>query len=164
MKNICKKFSILVCLVFSFLTTACTQITDDNTLNLLTDCKDDLSCAANIAGFKFPLVLSNFNVFAMEDMIEITYPLDENRDVTVRKTTLNNDNKIDLNQNHEKYQVKDILTLENGVTVTVLKNGKNIYVAYLAADSGYYSIFCPKGMSEKDIWQIYNVLAEAEAH
>ena len=50
-----------------------------------------------VAGFEFALILSNLQVRAMKDMIEVTYPLDEFRDVVVRKTTEDLYNKIDYN-------------------------------------------------------------------
>lgn len=167
MKNVFKKFTFIICLVISvFIMSACSQKTEiqDNVTNVLTDCRDDLSCAKNVSGIEFPLILSNYTVKAMPDMIEITYPLNEFKDVTVRKSTQNLNKEIDINRNYEKYPDLDTLTLENGVDLKIRKNKNIIYVAYIAADSGYYSVFCPKGISENEIWQVYNVLAEVEAH
>ena len=90
MKNLYKlslKIFCLLCCVIML--SACTQ--QPQTLigmaNPWTDCRDNLECAGKIAGFEFPLILSNLQVRAMKDMIEVTYPLDEFRDVVVRKTT-----------------------------------------------------------------------------
>ena len=46
----------------------------------------DLDCGAKFAGFKFPVVLSNYHVRAMNGILEVTYPLDEFRNVIVRKS------------------------------------------------------------------------------
>ena len=47
--------------------------------NPWTDCGTDFNQAAQIAGFTFPLKLSNCDVRAMKDMIEVNYLLDETR-------------------------------------------------------------------------------------
>lgn len=158
MKNLYKILLIIFCIVIFV-----TCIIRINVTNPWVNCKDDLRRAEKISGFTFPLVLSNYTVSAMKDMIEITYPLDEFRDVTIRKTTLLYD-KLDNGKNYSIYPIKDILVLNNGVKLTVRKKDDLIYVAYLAADSGYYSIYCQKGMTSEDVWQIYNVLAEVETH
>lgn len=158
-----KKTIAIFCLIFLFAFFAilgCQKIYKNDLY--LRDCKNNLEKAQEIAAFKFPVVLSNFQVKAAKDLIEVTYPLDEFKDVSVRKSTLNNDNIIDINRAIEKYPTEDILSLQNGVEVLVRKNEKKIYLAYLAADSGYYSIFCPKGLEKADIWQVYKMLAEVE--
>lgn len=167
MKQIYKNFLFVLCLIFClFVTVACSrQIDSERELaTTLTNCGDDMSCAEKESGIKFPLILSNFKVMAMPDLIEITYPLDEFRDVSVRKTTLNENNKLDIDRNYAIYPEKETISLENGVNVEVRQDKDLIYVAYLTADSGYYSMYCPKGMNKKEIWQIYNVMAEVEAH
>lgn len=167
MKYLYKKLLIVICLIFClFVTVGCSRQTEtEQTISSnLTDCRDDMACAEKISSIKFPLILSNFKVMAMPDLIEITYPLDEFRDVMVRKTTLNENNKLDIDRNYSMYPQAETLRLENGVKVKVRQDKNLIYVAYLTADSGYYSIYCPKGMDKKEIWQIYNVMAEVEAH
>ena len=67
----------------------CSACTNNKLIGISTpwsDCQDNLNKAAEIAGFQFPMLLSNYTVRAMKDMIEITYPLDETRYVTVRKS------------------------------------------------------------------------------
>lgn len=96
------------------------------------DCNDNLEQAAKIAGFNFPLVLSNFTVRAMKNMVEITYPLDEVRYVTVRKSQ------------------------------EEINGGDKIYVMYFGAESGYFSARCEQGMSYKEVEGIYKVIAEVE--
>ena len=166
MKNLYKlslKIFYLLCCVIML--SACTQ--KFQTLigmpNLWTDCRDNLECAGKIAGFKFPLILSNLQVRAMKDMIEVTYPLDESRDVVVRKTTEDLYNKIDISGDYNNYPIKDTLTLDNEVNLLVRRDNNLIYVAYLGASTGYYSINCSKGMTKKELQQVYSIIAEVEA-
>ncbi len=166
MKKIFVIFNLIVCLFFNV---GCTpfDIGEKNKLvtmpNPWVDCHNDLSCAKKIAKFSFPLVLSNFNVRATKDMIEITYPIDEFRNVVVRKTTEKLYNKIDISGDYNKYPIEETLTFENGIEFKVRRDEKFIYVAYLGASSGYYSINCLKGITKKELFQIYTVIAEAEA-
>ena len=164
-KKIFTLFNLLVCLL---LTVGCTSFEEYKTFknekmpNPWTDCKDDLSCAKKIAKFSFPLVLSNYSVRATKDMIEVTYPIDEYRNVVVRKTTEELYKKIDISGDYNKYPIEETLTLENGVQFRVRRDDKLIYVAYFGASSGYYSINCLKGIIKKELFQVYTVIAEAE--
>lgn len=126
------------------------------------DCNDNLEQAAKIAGFNFPLVLSNFTVRAMKDMVEITYPLDEVRYVTVRKSQ-EEINGGDNSGDYNKYPQNDVFTLDNGVNLNVRRNDDKIYVMYFGAESGYFSARCEQGMSYKEVEGIYKVIAEVEA-
>lgn len=126
------------------------------------ECNDNLAQAAKIAGFKFPLLLSNYTVRAMKDMVEITYPLDENRYVTVRKSQ-NEINGGDNSGDYNKYPQNDIYTLDNGVNINVRRNGDKIYVMYFGAESGYYSARCEQSMTYKEVKGIYELIAEAES-
>lgn len=149
MKNLYKlslKIFCLLCCVIML--SACTQKSQTliGMANSWTDCRDNLECAGKIAGFEFPLVLSNLQVRAMKDMIEVTYPLDEFRDVVVRKTTEDLYNKVDISGDYNNYPIKDTLTLDNGVNLLVRRDNNLIYVAYLGASTGYYSINCSKGI------------------
>lgn len=126
------------------------------------ECNDNLEQAAKIAGFKFPLILSNYTVRAMKDMVEITYPLDEMRYVTVRKSQ-QEINGGDNSGDYNKYPQNDVFTLNNGVNINVRRNGDKIYVMYFGAESGYYSARCEQGMSYKEVEGVYKVIAEVEA-
>ena len=131
-----------------------------NMPNPWTDCGEDTICAAKKAGFTFPVVLSNCQIRAMKGMIEVVYPLDEVRYVTVRKS----DESLfpgDNSGDYTKYE-NEVLTLKNGVQINVRKNGDKIYVIYFGAESGIFSARCPQGMSEKEVEGIYNVIAETE--
>lgn len=130
--------------------------------NPWSECKDSYACAEKIAGFNMPLNLSNYTVRAMKGMVEVTYPLGENRNVSVRKT-VEETNAGDNSGDYTKYPENSILILPNGVEIHVRKRGDKIYVMYFAAESGYYSARCEQGMSEKDVEGIYEVIAEVEA-
>jgi len=149
---------------FIFLS-ACTS--DESKLvgmpNPWTDCGSNLSCAAKAAGFAFPLNLQNINVRAMKDMIEIQYPLDSTREITIRKTTEDLYNRTDISVDYNKYPITDTLTLDNGVNFKVRRDGNKIYVAYLGAEQGFYSINCTRGFSKAELQSIYNAIASAEA-
>ena len=126
------------------------------------DCGDNLECAAKKAGFQFPLVLSNYQVRAMSDMIEITYPLDEFRNVTVRKSLTETDN-LDISGDYNKYPISDEVVLKSGVVINVRRDNTKYYVAYFAAESGVYSINCQKGMSLSELQGVFDVIEAAEA-
>ena len=77
---------LFICSLFVIFTTACTNSSYVGMPNPWIDCGQDLKCAKNKAGFNFPVELSNCNIRAMEDMIEVEYPFN-NKEVTIRKTT-----------------------------------------------------------------------------
>lgn len=126
------------------------------------ECGDNLECAAKKAGFQFPLVLSNYQVHAMSDMIEITYPLDEFRNVIVRKSLTETDN-LDISGDYNKYPISDEVVLKSGVVINVRRDNTKYYVAYFAAESGVYSINCQKGMSLNELQGVFDVIEAAEA-
>ena len=131
--------------------------------NPWTDCGKDLKQAAEIAGFTFPLVLSNCNVRAMKGMIEINYPLDDVRNVCVRKTdTEKFSNNGDISGVYNKYPVNKEYMLKNAVPLKIRGTEDKIYVMNIAASSGYYSAYCKEGMTIQEIEEIYNIIAEAE--
>ena len=126
------------------------------------ECGANLECAAKKAGFQFPLVLSNYQVRAMSDMIEITYPLDEFRNVIVRKSLTETDN-LDISGDYNKYPISDEVVLKSGVIINVRRDNTKYYVAYFAAESGVYSINCQKGMSLNELQGVFDVIEAAEA-
>ena len=131
--------------------------------NPWTDCGTNFSQAAEIAGFTFPLKLSNCDVRAMKNMIEINYPLDEARKVCVRKTdTEKFSNNGDISGVYIDYPVNEKIMLKDSVPIYTRGTGDKIYVMNMAASSGYYSAYCKDGMSLQEIEQIYETIAEAE--
>lgn len=131
--------------------------------NPWTDCGKSLSCAAKAAGFTFPLDLKNIKVRAMKDMIEIQYPLDNVREITVRKTTEDLYNSTDISGDYNNYPITDTLVLDNGVQFKVRRDENKIYVAYFGAEQGFYSINCTEGFSKAELQTIYDAIASVEA-
>jgi len=125
------------------------------------DCQDNLSCASEKAGFNFPLRVKNYSVRAMDNMIEIAFPLNKKRNVTIRKT-LEYDGNSDISGVYETYPVNKTITLKNGVIVNVRGIKDKFYVINFAASTGYYSAYSVQGLKLKDIEHLYALIAEAE--
>lgn len=94
-------------------------------------------------------------------MFEVTYPFDEKRDVTVRKS-FEETNKHDNSGDYTKYEKNELLPVCDGVNLNVRKNGDKIYVMYFAAESGVYSARCEKGMNDNEAIGVFNTIKEAE--
>ena len=154
-------YLILIAMVQVLMLSACTNSGMVGMPNPWIECGDNLECAAKKAGFKFPLVLSNYQVRAMDDMIEITYPLDEVRNVVVRKCSHETDN-LDISGVYTDYPIKDKIELKNEIMVNVRRDTSKIYVAYFAAESGVFSIYCEQGISAKELQGIFDIISEAE--
>lgn len=132
------------------------------------ECGDDISCGTNKAGFNLPLKVEKYSVRAMKDMIEITFPLDKKRIVTVRKSQVYNgqadENGIkDISGDYNNYPVNKTLKINNGINFNVRGKKNKFYVVSFAAETGYYSFTCEKGLKIKDIKYFYKLLEEAEA-
>lgn len=152
-----KLFLSIICFC-SLLLAGCTENTQ--IANPWSDCNDNLTQAAKIAGFKFPLLLSNYTVRAMKDMIEITYPLDEFREVTVRKSLTNETG--DISGDYNKYPKNETIIIKGGVPIEIRGDKDKIYVINMSAYTGYYSARCEKGMSLKEVEGIYEIIRTAE--
>lgn len=170
MKIKIKIFLFIIMCIFSvnFLTACTKDQLSNRTLipNPWHDCQNDLEKASKIAGFKFPLVLSNFTVRSMKNMIEITYPLDENRYVSVRKA-YDVDEKtnptFDVSGDYNVYTVNKYINLAQEVAVHVRGYDDNKFVIMsFAAESGYYTARCEQGMTKKELQGIFDVIKEAE--
>ncbi len=132
------------------------------------ECGDDISCGANKAGFNFPLRVEKYSVRAMDDMIEITFPINIKRIVKVRKSQVCNDqadeNGIkDISGDYNNYPVNKTVKINNEIGFNVRGKQNKFYVVNFAAETGYYSFTCNKGLTVKDIKYLYNLLEEAEA-
>lgn len=124
--------------------------------NPWTECGADIGCGAQKAGFDFPLKVENYTVRAMDGMLEIRFPLDENRKVIVRKSVTptgapDKDGIIDISGDYNQYPVNKTVTLENGVRFSVRGDEDNYKVVNFAAETGYYGIMCNEGLNLKDI-------------
>lgn len=129
--------------------------------NPWSDCGDDMYCGAKKAGFNMPLRVNDYNVRAMEGLLEITFPIDKKRNVTVRKTVTYN--LGDISGVYESYPINKTITLKNGIIFNVRGDKKRYYVANFAAENAYYSIYCKEGLKLNDINNLYAIIAEAEA-
>lgn len=161
-----KKSLILIGAIIFSIGSIC--LTSSAMPNPWVNCGDDISCGAKKAGFNFPLRVQNYSVRAMDDMIEIKFPLDKKREVTVRKSTSYQGNDEnggigDISGVYVDYPIMRTVTLNNGVIFNVRGDKKRYYVASFAAESGYYSLYCPKGFNQDDIEYLYAIIAEAEA-
>lgn len=160
--------SILLCAVCGMLTCCGTQNSTQTSTSTIgmpnpwTDCGKDLNLAAQKAGFSFPLSLSDYTVRAMNDMIEITYPLDEHRTISVRKSSTEI-NSGDISGDSNSYPLIDKALIHNCVPITLKRDNNRIYVMYFGAESGYFSARCEQGMSLKEVEAIYEIIAAAEA-
>ena len=97
------------------------------------ECGDDISCGASRAGFNFPLRVKNYSVRAMTDMMELTFPLDKKRQVTVRKSELYNakadENGIkDISGDYNNYPINKTLWVEKSVPFNVRGYKSKFYV------------------------------------
>lgn len=132
------------------------------------DCDDDISCGAKKAGFNFPLQVKNYSVRAMVGLMQITFPLDKKRSVTVRKSEKYDGNEDrngikDISGDYNYYPVNKAIKLPNGVYFNVRGNKNKFYVANFAAETGYYSFSCDKGFKLQELNYFYKLLEEAEA-
>ena len=124
------------------------------------DCGDDISCGAEKAGFNLPLNVKNYSVRAMKDVLEIDFPLDKKRSVSLRKSQTYDGN---LSGVYENYPINKTINIKNNIPFNIRGDKKKIYVANFAAETGYYSFYSKQGMTMKDINYFYDLLAEAEA-
>jgi hypothetical protein len=124
------------------------------------ECGDDISCGAKKAGFNLPLNIKNYSVRAMKGTLEIDFPLDKKREVSLRKSL---DYDGNLSGVYEDYPVNKTISTKNGISFNIRGDKKKIYVANFAAETGYYSFYSKQGMTIKDINYFYDLLEEAEA-
>ena len=148
-------------IIFMCLVLFCYTINNASAIpNPWIDCGDDIYCGAKKAGFNLPIRVKNYSVRAMEGLLEINFPLDKKRNVSLRKTETYKEN---LSGVYENYPINKTITLNNGVMFNVRGDKKKFYVANFAAESGYYSMYSKEGMKLKDINYFYKLLEEAEA-
>ncbi len=125
------------------------------------DCGTDLNLAAQKAGFTFPLSLSNYTVRAMNDMIEVTYPLDKHRKVSVRKSETES-NGGNISGDYTNYPITDEVLIKSCVPIKLKRDQDKIYIMYFGAESGYFSARCPQGINLQEVEKIYETIAAAE--
>jgi len=130
--------------------------------NTWTDCGKNIEQAADVAGFTFPLDLSEYNVRATRGMIEFKYKLDD-KTVVIRKSKDNEGNKGDVSGDFTKYPVNKEIRLSNGVAVKVRGEEDLFYVMYIETITGYYSAASKEGLKYDDLDEIYSEISLAEA-
>lgn len=124
------------------------------------NCYGDLNRAYEISGVAFPITAPNYFVRAKSGMVEISYPLDEQRYVFLRKTT---DFKgHDISGIETEYPVERDSYLSNGMTMSIKEDDEKIYVVNFATSAGYYSIYCAQGLDRAEVDAIYNLIAQSE--
>ena len=160
LKKILYFILILSCFVFCINKTSAIP-------NPWTECGNDIYCAANIAGFDFPLQVKNSSVRAMSDMIEIRFLLDKKRSVTIRKSVSCKGNPdeygiADISGDYNNYPVNKIIMIDQSVPFSVRGSKNKFYVINFVAETGYYSLNCKKGLKLKDIKYLYKLIKEAE--
>lgn len=154
--------NLIICLFFMLITTACTDYNSLGLPNPWVDC-DNNTCAKKIAGFVFPLEMKDCKIRTMKDMIEITYPLDNSRYVTVRKSLINSGNDGDISGDYNSYPLNKQIMLFDAVPVQIRgENEDKIYVMNFSASTGYYSAVCKEGMTYDDIVNIYETIRQVE--
>ena len=126
------------------------------------ECNDNFSCGIKTARFNFPLSLSNYTIRATKGIFEISYPLDDSRTVTVRKS-FDEANNGDNSGDYTKYPINNTLELKDGVIVNTRRDEKLIYVTHFCAESGCFSIRSPQGLTEKEVQEIFSMISEAES-
>lgn len=132
------------------------------------DCGGDISCGAKKAGFDLPVKVKNPNVRAMDGLLEITFPIDKKREVTVRKTLMygqfiSEDGLQDISGDYNTYPVNKTIKIKDGVLFNVRGEKNRFNVASFASESGYYSFSCEKGLKTGDIKRLYKLIEKAEA-
>jgi hypothetical protein len=154
--------------MFCFVTAALCGYRAQSMINPWVDCGNDLGCGAKKAGFNFPIKAENYTVRAMEGMLELRFSLDDGRKVIVRKSVIpegegDENGIIDISGDYNVYPVNKTITLDNGVKFSVRGEENSYSVVNFAAETGYYSIICNKGLNKADVEYFYELLSEAEA-
>ena len=152
---------LFICSLFIVFTTACTNSSYVGMPNPWIDCGNDLKCAKDKAGFNFPIELSNCNIRAMEDMIEVEYPLN-NKNIKIRKSK-KYDGRGDISGDYNNYAVnKDFFI--NGVKFNI--RGQNdddkINVVNFSSNKSHYAIMCDEGLNPDEISNIYEIIKKAD--
>ena len=152
---------LFICSLFVIFTTACTNSSYVGMPNPWIDCGQDLMCAKDKAGFIFPVELSNCNIRAMEDMIEIKYPYN-NKNITIRKSK-KYDGRGDISGDYNNYPANSEISINNTkFNVRGDNDSDKIYVINFSSKKSHYAIMSDKGLNLDEIWSIYVIIKKAE--
>ncbi|MGN0017468.1 MAG: hypothetical protein ACI37S_00320 [Candidatus Gastranaerophilaceae bacterium] len=158
---------VIVLLLISLNVTACTyekigSLNKNQIANPWTDCKNDFNKAASIAGFSFDLVPYKYDVRAMSDMIEVSFLLNDEKEVVVRKS-VKDINEGDISGVYTKYPINDVLNLKKGYKINIRRDVNVIYVMYFRKNGCYYSAYCERGMSVEEVESLYKMITLVES-
>lgn len=120
-------------------------------VNPWVDCGQDLQCAERVAGFAFPIKLSNYSVRAMHQMIEVIFSLDKSRTAIIRKSQIC-DSKTDLSEDYHHYEFRGVLIAPSGTHLQIRGDGNKIYVATFAVGASCYACSCQDGMTVDELY------------
>jgi hypothetical protein len=157
-----KSFYLSVFTILIFLLTLTASKQAQAIPNPWIDCGDDIYCGAKKAGFNLPIRVDNYSVRAMDGMLEIKFPLDKKRSVTLRKTQKYDDKMPDISGVYINYPINKAINID-GIVYNVRGDKKKFYVVNFVAETGYYSFYSEQGLKKSDIQYIYKLLSEAEA-
>jgi len=162
MKKVAKISFILLMLMFTiFITTGCNKKELASLTGEWIDCGNDLVSASKKTGFRFPLVLSNYRVQATNDIIEVAYPLDEFREVKVRKS-LKEIERPKLNIENSEYMFEEKVVFNKTTVVNFLRDEMIVYTMDFNTKTGYYSVVCEQGMTFQEAKGVFKVIVQVE--
>ena len=152
---------LFICSLFIVFTTVCTNSSYVGKPNPWIDCGQDIKCAKDKAGFNFPVELSNCNIRAMEDMIEIQYPFN-NKNITIRKSK-KYDGRRDISGDYNNYPAnKEVSIKDTKFNIRGINDNDEIYVVNFSSKKSHYAIMSDKGLNLDEIWSIYEIIQKAE--
>lgn len=122
------------------------------------DCKDNMAMAEGVAGFKMEVpFFSNFNISAMDGIINIDIPIDENNSFSIRKADKKIENPSGLFDVTEKKSANKGLKAEN---VTFIYDKENKLLGAVWEKNGYnYSVIDTTGINERSLVKYINSIA-----
>jgi len=122
------------------------------------DCEADFACAEKVSGLQFSMRLSNYWIRAMENMFEISYPLDEFRDVSVRKSfgLFEGDNS----GVYTKYPINKTIHYDKNIPVKIRGTRNKVYVMNFSYRHFNYSAYCKEGMTKREAKGVYQNVME----
>ena len=126
------------------------------TPNPWTDCAQDFEQAAEVSGIDFQVPLSDYEVRAMDNMVEIRITEQENL-IILRKSLAMSDNQ-DNSGDYNNYRQNE--PAEFNPDVMLRKKNGLVYVMYFTIGDYRYSVRCTKGMSIQQAEHFYNLITK----
>lgn len=124
------------------------------------DCKDNIAMAEGVAGFKMEIpFFSNFNISAMEGIINIDIPVDETNKISVIKADKKIDNPSGLYSVTEKKSTNKGLKVKDVIYLYDNNNNNKILGAVWEKNSYNYSVVDTTGINERSLVTYINSVA-----